>query len=139
MPARLPFPHLDERPSIFDGLLFDFWWDLDRLHALELPDASLPLTDLVWQLDLPWWRDGQRSFRVSPRQVAADPARYRAQFNRTMASDLTWPLIVRRLPGQVVILDGVHRLLKAELAGVEELAVAVFDDSLIPSILHNDT
>ena len=50
--------------------------------------------------------------------------RYHEQYARTMAADLRHPLdVVRRPDGRLTILDGVHRLLRAELEGRVIVAV----------------
>jgi hypothetical protein len=61
-------------------------------------------------------------------EVAADPARYAEQHARTMAADLRHPLdAVRRPGGRLTILDGVHRLLRAHLGGLQSVRVRVLE------------
>ncbi|WP_410786323.1 hypothetical protein [Kribbella sp. C-35] len=111
--TRRPFP-LAVPPEL-TAYILDFHWDLERLHALDLPTVDLPVADLAHHLDLPFWAyDGP--FQVTPRQVAADPVTYRAQYERTLAADLRHPIdVVHRPDDRITILDGVHRLLRAEL------------------------
>lgn len=114
--TRRPFP-LAVPPELRRYIL-DFHWDLDLLHALELPVLELPVADLADHLDLPFWAYDGQPFQVTPHQVAADPATYQAQYERTLAADLRHPVdVVRRTDGRITILDGVHRLLRAELEG----------------------
>jgi hypothetical protein len=106
--------------------ILDFHWDLDLLHALDLPTTELAVADLADHLDLPFWAYDGRPFQVTPRQVAAAPHRYQEQYARTLAADLRHPLDVVRRPDQrITILDGVHRLLRAELEGRTTVAVRV--------------
>ncbi|GAA0578550.1 ParB N-terminal domain-containing protein [Kribbella sandramycini] len=119
-----PFPL--EVPRVLRPYILEFWWDAAKLHALDLPVGELPLEELAGHLELPFWADGGRPFQVSPRQVAADPARYDEQYARTLAADLRYPIdVARRLDGRFTVLDGVHRLLHAELAGRAVVAVRV--------------
>ena len=111
--TRRPFPLAI--PPELTAYILDFHWDVERLHALDLPTVDLPVADLAHHLDLPFWAyDGP--FQVTPRQVAADPVTYRAQYERTLAADLRHPIdVVHRPDDRLTILDGVHRLLRAEL------------------------
>jgi hypothetical protein len=101
----------------------EFAWDLQRLHSLALPSQRIPLHELAWHLELPYWRaaDG-RFFAVTPLDVIASPSRYREQFERTERADLDHPIHVHRCGDRSVILDGVHRLLKAHLTGCSTIA-----------------
>lgn len=107
-------------PSALRGVILEAAWNLDRLHELELPIESIPVGELVWQLMLPWWRDAEGPFAVTPEQVRSDPQRYPKQWERTMNADLRYPIhLVRRR--RWVVLDGVHRLLKAQILGLERI------------------
>ena len=122
--TRRPFPLAV--PTELRPYILDFHWDLELLHALDLPTVSLQVADLADHLDLPFWAYDGRPFQVTPHQVAAAPVRYREQYARTLAADLRHPLdVVRRPDDRVTILDGVHRLLRAELEGRTTVAVRV--------------
>lgn len=124
--TRRPFPLADLVPPELEPYLLDFHWDIAVLHRLDLPTIDVPLADLAPHLDLPFWLDNGRPFQVTPHQVAADPVRYHEQYRRTMASDLRHPLdVVGRPDGRITILDGIHRLLRAELEGQVVVAVRV--------------
>jgi hypothetical protein len=65
---------------------------------------------------------------VSPLEVAAEPEVHAEQYARTMTADLRYALdVVRRPDGRITILDGVHRLLKARLNGLESVRVRVLE------------
>lgn len=136
MTARQPFPLLDQLPHVLHGVILDYLWDHARLHALTgLPEVAVPVRDLVWHLDLPFWAEGGRPFRVSPCEVASDRNRHPAQWARTMAADLRFPLHVRTNPsGKMIILDGVHRLLKAFILGLSTVNVLVLADADLDQI-----
>ena len=121
---RRPFPLAV--PPVLRPYILDFHWDVGLLHRLDLPTVQVPLADLAHHLDLPFWLYDDRPFRVTPRQVAADPVKYHEQYARTLAADLRHPLhVVRRPDGRVTILDGIHRLLRAELEGRATVSVRV--------------
>ena len=118
--ARKPFDLMDSVPAALHGLVLDFEWSRERLWALDLPVRAMAIEELRWLLALPWWSHEGVHFAISPNQVRADPDRYAAQYDRTMAADLTLPLhVLQRQDRVVTMLDGVHRLLKADLVGLQ--------------------
>ena len=90
-----PFPLVI--PSVLRPYILTFLWDVEALHALDLPTAQMAVSDLAHHLDLPFWAYDGQPFQVTPHDVAADPNRYHEQFARTLAADLTHPLDVRVL------------------------------------------
>lgn len=139
MVHRRPFPLLAERPAALEGVILDFHWDLERLHALSLPEQDVSTADLKWHLELPLWAAGGVPFQVSPAEVAAGPSKHAEQWRRTMAADLGYPLdAYLAAAGRLTILDGVHRLLRAVMEGRTTLRVRVlhpkaFDDIAVPA------
>ena len=137
--TRRPFPLADQVPPELSSYILDFHWDLSLLHQLELPTLRVPLSELAGHLDLPFWAYDGRPFQVTPYQVAGDPTRYREQYDRTMAADLSHPLdVVRRPDGRVTILDGIHRLLRADLEGRTVVDVRVLAWELVDRIAVRD-
>jgi hypothetical protein len=123
---RQPFPLQQELPRELHGVILDFHWDQALLWALELAVVDVPVAELSWHLQLPFWAKDGRPFQVSPLGVAAEPETHAEQYARTMAADLSYPLdVVRRPEGHVTILDGVHRLLRAHLEGLGSVRVRV--------------
>lgn len=98
-------------------------WDQQLLWSLDLPIEELPTRTLVWHLDLPWWKGESGWFTVRPRSVLSDPARYPEQYARTLNADLRYPLHVTLNEGRWTIMDGIHRLLKAEMLNRDHVPV----------------
>lgn len=92
MVQRRPFPLLAERPTSLDGVILDFHWDLERLHALSLPEREVSISTLEWHLSLPFWTAGGHPFQVSPADVASEPSAHPEQWARTLVADLRYPL-----------------------------------------------
>jgi hypothetical protein len=112
-----PFQRWDQIPAVMRGVLLNIRWDRDALFRLSLPVEEVPVGELRWQLELPWWRDGDRHFAIAPTDVRADPVRYHAHWKRTLDADLRYPIHLLATTPRLRILDGVHRLLKAEISG----------------------
>lgn len=125
-----PFPLKDQIPPELKPYLLTYRWDINKLHALKLPIETVPINDLLWYLDLPWWQHNGRAFTITPRHVQQEPHKYPEQYQRTMNANLQFPLTVRKGNSRIIIMDGIHRLLKAAIAGNQYIKVKVFDESL---------
>jgi hypothetical protein len=110
-------------PSSLRRYLLDFEWDRHRLWELPLQEESMPVLNLAWQLQLPWWRMQGRPFAITPHQVAASPHRHLKHYSRTLNADLHKCLHVTYRAERWVVLDGIHRLLKAWRLGLHEVRV----------------
>jgi hypothetical protein len=130
-----PHPLFEQIPAVLRDVLLGFHWDPNRLWALAIEPTEVELSELEWQLDLPFWRDGDRIFAVTPREVAADPVRHREQYERTMAADLAYPIHLLQREHRLTILDGVHRLLKAYLRGTRTITAKVVLSEQLPDIV----
>ena len=88
-------------------------WQLGKLWALDLRVEPVEVADLLWMFDLPLWQLNGERFKVTPNQVAATPMNFRPHYQRVMDADLDFPIHLVAYRGRLVVLDGVHRLLKA--------------------------
>jgi hypothetical protein len=123
-PRHEPFPLLDVMPPALRATLPHCLWSHDRLWALKLHVEPVSVGELRWHLALPMWSFEGVPFAISPEQVRDDPDRFHVQYARTMAADLTLPLHALVRAGRPrTLLDGVHRLLKADLLGHAMVAV----------------
>lgn len=148
-----PFDLWPVVPPSIQAIMPNVTWDRARLARLELPLRDIPVATLRWQLDLPWWRNGDRVFAVTPNQVRNAPEHFVVQWRRTLDSDLDWPIhLLDRPPqpsraaarpgeagpcdrGRLVLLDGVHRLLKADVLEMRTISARVLDVSRFAEVL----
>lgn len=130
-----PFGLWAKMPPVMQALLPNANWDRARLHQLALPVTELPVAKLRWQLDLPWWRDGERRFVVTPNQVRLAPDRFAVHWRRTLDADLAFPIDLLQRE-RLIVLDGVHRLLKADILGMSTVAVHVLDAARFAEIVE---
>lgn len=129
-----PFALWDIVPASLRGVLLNIRWDRDALFRMVLPVEEVPVAELRWQLALPWWRVGDRYFAVSPEEVRADPDRYAGHWQRTLAADLAYPIHVVATTPVLRILDGVHRLLKADTMGQTQIRTCRVDRTHLAQI-----
>jgi hypothetical protein len=126
-------------PQSLHGILMDVRWDQSKLWALDLPTSDVPTSALAWQLDLPWWRVEDQLFAVAPSDVWANPSRYPEQWERAMRAELTRPIHLRDTERGPVILDGVHRLLKAAVEGRLWVRAMMVPNHRLPEIFTGPT
>jgi len=137
-PGCIPFDLWNIVPPSLATVLPNVMWSRDRLHRLVLPVVELPIADLRWQLDLPWWRVGHRHFAVSPNQVRSEPRNYAEQWRRVLDAELCFPIhLLER--DRLTVLDGVHRLLKADVLGMSHASAHVVSHCLfVEQIVERD-
>jgi hypothetical protein len=92
------------------------------------------VSEYDWMLDLPLWRHEGNWFAVTPRQVLDDPATYPDQWERTLGADPSWPVHVTSRGTRLVIIDGVHRLLRSTFEGADTFAGLYLPPSAWPAI-----
>lgn len=125
----MPFDLWDRVPPVLAAFLPNVQWSRERLHALSLPIVDVPIDELRWQLSLPWWRGPGGPFELTPDEVRRSPDRYAAQWTRTLAADLRYPIhLLQR--DRLIVLDGVHRLLKADLSGATSIAACILGEEV---------
>jgi hypothetical protein len=121
-------------PDALRGVLLDFRWELDRLLALDLPLEEIRVEDYRWLLDLPFWREKGELFVVTPNQVRDRPGKHLEQWARALTADLDSPVHITERHCQMVILDGIHRLLKADIFGRDTIPARRVPASALPLI-----
>lgn len=90
-------------------------WDRGRLWTIQRETVQIPISDLRWTYELPWWRGTDRRwFRVTPRAYLNAPHEHPEHHRRTTSVDLSYPIHVLRRRGRYVPLDGIHRTVRAD-------------------------
>lgn len=107
----------DHIPAIINEVGFDFSWSEEKVWALDLPIEEMMIDELEWHFAIPfWWTNGQK-YNFEPRWVIENPDKYPERYKRIMAADSTYPLDIMHRRGRWLLLDGLHRLVKAKLLG----------------------
>ena len=114
-----------------------FHWDIRKLWDADLPVVPIRVQELEWLLEKPFWKDDQKQLTVRPRDVEQNPERNPAHYDRAMAAYLSWPINVIFLRGRWVIMDGLHRLLKASLHGHTTIMAKQAHEQDIPLFRRN--
>ncbi len=122
-------------PKIIQDIGFDFDWDNKKVWSLNIPVEEIDIESLEWHLDVPFWNkppDGY--YDLTPNEVLTDQEKYKEEFKRIMESDLSHPLDIMFWKGRWLMLDGLHRLVKAKELDYKKVKVRKLNRNHIPLI-----
>lgn len=121
-------------PAHIQEYAFDFRWDNELLWKLNVETEPMNTNELIWHFDIPWLHTEGERFNLTPTEIMRNPTLYKEQYERTMRSDLSYPIDVMANKGRWLILDGLHRLMKAVHSGDRTVTVRKIPRILIPKI-----
>ncbi len=110
-------------PKIIKEVGFDFSWSEKKVWALDLPVEKMDIKNLEWHFDIPFWNTEAGHYDLKPREVINFPENHKKEYARTMQADLSYPIDIMENKGHWLILDGLHRLVKAKILGKDEVMV----------------
>lgn len=124
-------------PDVLAEHILPFNWDVRKVWALETPCMSIPREDIDYLLYLPLWSSIPNNgimFDTSPMDVINDPFSYKHHHDRIEKADISHPVEMLLTNYRPWILDGVHRLAKLYIDGVELVSVRFHPESAICKI-----
>ncbi len=121
-------------PKIIQDVGFDFHWEEEKVWALNVPVEEMHISDLEWHFNIPFWWTRSGFYNLTPNEVLANPEKHKNEFERTMQSDLKYPLDIMLWKGRWLLLDGLHRLVKSKQLGLEKVKVRKIPKEAIPQI-----
>ncbi len=124
-----------EFPEIIKKVGFDFSWDEKKVWILKYPVEDMDIEKLTWHFDIPFIWHKKGIYNLGPRKIIEDPQSYPEEYERMMKADLKYPLDIMRNKGRWLLLDGLHRLMKAYSLGMKKVKVRKIPRSEIPNIL----
>ena len=113
---------------------FDFDWNEEDVWKLNYPTQEIALEILEWHFNIPFWDWNNEWYILKPIDVINNPQKYKLQYDRVMASDISYPIDVMVNKERLVILDGLHRLVKCKLLGMNKVKVRIIPRKEIPNI-----
>jgi hypothetical protein len=129
---------IDEVPQIIQNVGFDFKWDSKKVWALELPVEDMPIDELLWHFDIPFWdSEGTDAWNLKPWDVIANPEKEPSHFSAVEKAGLDYPIDIMWNKGRWGVLDGLHRLVKYYLQGAKIVKVRKVHEEMIPLILKD--
>ncbi len=122
-------------PRIIEEVGFDFYWDEKKVWELDVPVEEMDIKDLEWHFDIPFWWTGGEKYNLKPKDVLADQEKYITEYERIKKADLSYPLDIMFWKNRWLLLDGLHRLVKAKQLGMKKVRVRKVPKESIPLIL----
>lgn len=121
-------------PQIIKDVGFDFNWAEEKVWALKIPVEEMDISELTWHFDIPflWEKD---DYDLKPQEVINNPEAHKSEYDRTMRASLAYPIDIMENKGRWLILDGLHRLMKASVLGMKKVRVRRVSRELIPKIV----
>lgn len=119
-------------PDELKDVYVDFYWSQKKLWELEIPVTELEISQLDWILDYPVWYMDPHPI---PNKILQNPELDLNHWKRIEAADLSFPIHILKWKNRWLILDGVHRLIKAKSAGAIEIRTKILEESHISLIL----
>lgn len=110
-------------PKIIKEVGFDFDWSEEKVWRLDIPVEDMDMTELEWHFEIPFWNTPGGYYDLTPNKVLANPEKYKEEFEQTMKVDLSYPLDIMFWKGRWLMLDGLHRLVKAKKLGLQTVKV----------------
>lgn len=100
-------------------------WDIRSIWRLPLAVEEIPMRDLEWHLNYPFWSSDPPNplFDLEPRLVLENPSKHEIHANRLDSVDERYPIDLGRFGEVEVILDGIHRLAKLHSRGDQVVKV----------------
>lgn len=124
----------------WDSVGLDFGnWEEGKIRALQLPVVEMDIKELLWHFDAPWWpNDGGERWTISPWDVVHKNQGSTNEQIKIEKADLLYPIDILENKGKWLILDGIHRLVKAYKQGQEKIKVRIIPRERLSEIITGD-
>jgi hypothetical protein len=123
-----------EFPKIIEEVGFDFSWDNKKVWNLKIPVEEIDISELEWHFQIPFWDTKNGYYDLKPIDVINFSKNHQEEYERTMKADLSHPIDIMENKGRWLILDGLHRLVKAKILGNSKVQVRKIPRNKIPDI-----
>lgn len=121
-------------PKIIKDVGFDFHWSIEKVWLLDVSVEDISVDELKWHFDIPFWSSENGFYDLRPLEVINDPKKWKKDYDRAMASDLKYPLDIMFWKNNWLLLDGLHRLVKANVLGIKTVKIRKIPVEAIPQI-----
>ena|SRR5260221_14790209 len=111
-------------PDIIKEVGFDFHWDSAKVWKLDLPIIDMDINELIWHFDIPFWeKEDTDDYNLTPWQVIKKEKGTIQHRKKIEKADIKYPIDIMENKGRWLILDGLHRLVKAYECGLKSVKV----------------
>ncbi len=104
----------EKRPKILTDAGYEIYCDVKKIQELDLPVVDFEIDKLIWNFDIPFWaKDGTDDWNLTPWDVINKIDGSMGHQQRVEQADLQFPILLLNKNDKWLIIDGVHRLVKA--------------------------
>jgi len=121
-------------PQVIKEVGFDFHWSNEKVWNLDIRIEEMVMSELEWHFDVPFWNKPGGYYDLTPMEVLTVSDEYKEEFEKIMNSDLSYPLDIMFWKGRWLMVDGLHRLVKAKKIGMKTVKVRKLSQQHIPLI-----
>lgn len=119
-------------PQVLTDVGYEIYCDIHKLWELDVPVVDFPIANLAWNFDLPLWdKDNTDDWNLTPREVIEHVPGSATHRQRVTLADLQFPILLTEKQGRWLVIDGVHRLVKAHEAGHATIKAKIFTEEVI--------
>ena len=113
-----------KRPGTLEDVGFDIYVNTQKLRDLPLPIEEVDIRDLTWCFDYPVWeKDGTDDWNLTPWEVIKSDVGTVEHRKKVDEVDMQYPIVIMPNKDKWVVLDGIHRLVKAYELGNKTIKV----------------
>jgi len=124
-------------PKIIVDICLDHIPINTKVWALDITITQILISKLDWQFDVPFWEYGNKKYAITPNQVIKNKTKYKYHYDRVVNANAKFPIdITKNKKGKWEILDGLHRLTKAKIAGLTKVNVRKVSASQLKELLR---
>lgn len=122
------------------SLGFDFGnWEDKKLWSLDLPVIEIDIKDLMWHFDVPYWpNDSDDRWTITPWNVINHDKESKNEQIKIEKAELIYPIDLFENKGKLLVLDGLHRLVKAYKKGEIRIKARIIPREKLPEIIVSD-
>ena len=124
-------------PEIVKKYGYDFPKDTQKVWALDIPVEEIPIEDVIWHFSIPFWGYNGVYYNLTANEVIENIDKYPEHYERIMNSDTSYPIDLldnRPINGKLLMLDGLHRVVKLYLNGKKTIKARIVSRKFIPKI-----
>ena len=118
-------------PKALRGAGYEIYCDAEKLGTLDIPIVDFEIKKLIWNFDLPLWGKDGENWNLTPWDVINEVSGSGSQRRRVEEADLKFPVLIIKKSGKWLIIDGVHRLVKAFLNKQKTIQVKIISPDLV--------
>lgn len=129
---------VEEIPKIIKDVGFNFSYDKKKVWELNAPVIIMDIKKLEWHFEIPFLRDEQGNKSIKPIDILEENIQNLKQSKRINNANLRYPIDIMKNKGRWLILDGLHRLMKARILKKKTVHVRIVSRNNISKILRQE-